>query len=150
MFELKIFGSVKILSNIVFFSKWICLTFFWENECPSWLLFVNFKHLKRLVVCLPMLWIMQTFWRKNIPEIQTLFTVQGQFDRLTKVWITHFAVELDSRYHEKMISPWQFVLIEEKQQHTPLKGSFQRVRLDGYTHLISCAELVVTMEGGEC
>ena len=77
--------------------------------------------------------------------------MQGQFDRLTKVWITHFAVELDSRYHEKMISPWQFVLIEEKQQqHTPFKGSFQRVRLDGYTHLISCAELVVTMEGGEC
>ena len=49
-----------------------------------------------------------------------------------------------------MISPWQFVLIEEKQQHTPPKGSIQRVSLDGYTHLTSCAELVVTMEGGEC
>ena len=93
---------------------------------------------------------MQTFWRKNIPEIQTVFTVQGQFDWLTKVWITHFAVELGSRYQEKMISPWQFVLIEEKQQHTPPKGSIQRDSLDGYTHLTSCAELVVTMEGGEC
>ena len=50
-----------------------------------------------------------------------------------------------------MISPCQFVMIaEEKQQHTPPKGSIQCVRLDGYTHLISCAELVDTMEGSEC